>query len=177
MKSFVQQLGGRVMGVLSGFDRLLIRGILRCVIDARGMTGHLSGAGVKLTDFKPSAQQCSRFVKESSLQVARDQGRAVRSLPGSAEQKKEVAREMAERDQIRDGLIGVLTAVEPCVSFPVRRDREQQKIERERAPRKCLHLDHDFDHPRFGLCTCGCRRGSPSPFRSASTGTSGCAVN
>lgn len=41
MKSFVQQLGGRVMGVLSGFDRLMIRGILRCVIDARGMAGHL----------------------------------------------------------------------------------------------------------------------------------------
>ena len=85
------------------------------------------------------------------MQVARDQGREVRHLASSAEDKQQAAREIAGRDRIRDGLIGVLTATEPCISFPVRRDREQQKIALERAPRKCLHLYHDFDHPRFGL--------------------------
>ena len=73
-----------------------------------------------MTEFKEYAQQCSRFVKESSLQVARDQWREVRHLASSAEDKQQAAREIAGRDRIRDGLIGVLTATEPCISFPVR---------------------------------------------------------
>lgn len=41
MKELLNKLGERVTGVLSGFDRLLFRGILRCVMDSRGMAGHL----------------------------------------------------------------------------------------------------------------------------------------
>lgn len=151
MKNFIAKLGDCVMGVLSGFDRLLFRGILRCVIDSRGMSGHLWAARVKMADFKEYAQDCSRRVKEASLQHAQQTGREVRYLPGNNDAKKQVALQIAARDQIREGLICVLTAVEPCISFHVRRHRETKTIELERAPRKCLHLYHYFNHARFGL--------------------------
>lgn len=151
MKNFIAKLGDCVRGVLSGFDRLMFRGILRCVMDSRGMAGHLWGARVKMTDFKQYAQQCSLLVKEASLRHAQQAGREVRYLPGNADAKKEVALQIAARDHVGEGLICVLSAVEPCVSFHVRRHRQTKTIELERASRKCLHLYHYFNHARFGL--------------------------
>ena len=57
MMDFVRKLADRVIGVLSGFDRLLFRGMLRSVVDARGLNGYLYGAGVPMTNFKEHAQE------------------------------------------------------------------------------------------------------------------------
>jgi hypothetical protein len=45
----------------------------------------------------------------------------------------------------------VLTAVEPCWSFEIVRDRASKRIEAEPRYRKCLHLYHYQIHPRFGF--------------------------
>ena len=67
MWNFVRQLGQRVSGVLSGFDRLLFRGILRCVIDPRGLNGYLYGAKVAMTNYGQHVEEVSRRLKDASL--------------------------------------------------------------------------------------------------------------
>ena len=151
MQELVSQLGRKVMGVLSGFDRVLFRGLLRCVIDARGMNGYLYGAGVAMKDFKQHTQQVTQLVKHESLREARETGCEVQYINDSKTRKKDVALAIAERDGIREGRICVLTAVEPCFTFHVRRDRATKTIALERRQRKCLHLYHYFNHQRFGL--------------------------
>lgn len=153
MLGFVRQLGECVRGVLSGFDRLLFRGTLRCVIDPRGLNGYLYGAKVAMTDYSKHVKEVSKRLKAASLAHAREVGREVRYLDNSQERKKDVAIEIAQRDGIASGggLIGVLTCVEPCATFDVQRDRVAKKIALVRRWRKCLHLYHYFDHERFGL--------------------------
>ena len=151
MLDLVQNLGGRVMGVLSGFDRLLFRGILRCVINPRGLNGYLYGAKVRMTDFDKHAQHVTAQVIEQSLQHARDTGREVHYVNNSHVRKQQLALDIAARDGIREGLVCVLKAVEPCVSFAVRRNRETKTISLESRRRKCLHLYHYFLHPELGL--------------------------
>lgn len=153
MRNFVRELGQRVRGVLSGFDRLLFRGILRCVIDARGLNGYLYGAKVAMTDYGRHVQEVSERLKEASLAQARQLGREVRYLDSSQGRKKDIALEIAARDAVKsgDGLICVLSCVEPCATFDVRRDRVAKKIALVSRWRKCLHLYHYFDHERFGL--------------------------
>jgi hypothetical protein len=151
MMDFVRKLADRVIGVLSGFDRLLFRGMLRSVVDARGLNGYLYGAGVPMANFKEHAQEVTQRLQEESLRHAREIGCEVRYLESSQDRKKDLAQEIAERDGIRDGLICVLRCVEPCTTFHVRRDRETKKIALERHAGKCLHLYHYYDHPRFGL--------------------------
>lgn len=151
MKDLLTKLGERVMGVLSGFDRLVFRGILRCVMDSRGMAGHLYGAGVKMADFKDYAQHCTETLIEHSLRAAHEQGREVRFLSGNKDVKKDLAQEIARRDQIDNGLICVLRAVETCNTFEIKRDHQKKTIELEYQPGKCMHLYHYFHHGRFGL--------------------------
>jgi hypothetical protein len=151
MLDLIRKLGDRVVGVLSGFDRLMFRGILRCVINPRGLNGYLYGAKVAMKDFGKHAEEVSELVKDASLQEARQTGRPIQYLPSSQVRKKDLALKIAQQDGIHDGLICVLTCVEPCMSFHVRRDRQAKKIALESRTRKCLHLYHYYDHPQFGL--------------------------
>ena len=48
-------------------------------------------------------------------------------------------------------VVDVLTAVEPCWSFEIVRNRASKRIEAEPRYRKCLHLYHYQIHPRFGF--------------------------
>lgn len=153
MWNFVRQLGQRVRGVLSGFDRLLFRGTLRCVIDPRGLNGYLYGAKVAMADYGKHVEEVSRRLKDASLAEARKAGCQIRYLESSQERKKDIALDIAERDGVRDGggLICVLSCVEPCATFDVQRDPVAKKIALVRRWRKCLHLYHYFHHERFGL--------------------------
>ena len=51
MERFVQQHGEKVTGVVSGFDRLVLRGSLRMLSFAAGMMGYLSAKNVLLKEF------------------------------------------------------------------------------------------------------------------------------
>src|SRR5205807_4541760 len=56
--------------------------------------------------------------------------------------KDELARAIADRDGIEQGLVCVLTAVEPCWSYEVHRSRSERRLRLVAGPRKCLHLYH-----------------------------------
>jgi len=65
--------------------------------------------------------------------------------------KEDKAREIARAHGINQGLICILTAVEPCLSYEIVRDRTARTIELEPRHRKCLHLYHYQVHPVFGF--------------------------
>ena len=58
MKEFIQKHAAAVIGILSGFDRVLFRGTLRALMYEAGMMGYLSGASVRLTEFGRHADWC-----------------------------------------------------------------------------------------------------------------------
>jgi hypothetical protein len=78
-------------------------------------------------------------------------GRPVEYLPSSRTSKEETARKIAERDGVTDGLIAVLSTVEPCTSFEIHRNRTEKKREIRAKRTKCLHLYHYSFHPVFGF--------------------------
>jgi hypothetical protein len=151
MKNMIRQLGERVLGVLSGFDRLLFRGILRCVINPRGLNGYLFGANVRMADFKEHTQQVTQQLIDESLRYASENGREIKFLDSPQIRKKDVALEIARRDKITEGLICVLRCVEPCTTLRVCGNRKTKKIAIERRRTQCTHLYHYFQHPQFGF--------------------------
>jgi hypothetical protein len=83
--------------------------------------------------------------------MAEAAGKEIVYLPSSRERKEDVARYYLEKDGAKDGLVCVLSAVEPCLSYEIHRSREKKKLELRPLHGKCLHLYHYFDHPDFGL--------------------------
>src|SRR6266403_1343287 len=151
MKEFVQRHASSVIGMLSGFDRLLFRGTLRRIANAAGLASFLSYTGVLLKEFGEHSMKLTEQVRNASLAVAENAGRPVQYLVDPSVRKEDVAKDIARRDGIDRGLVCVLSAVEPCWSFEIHRNRAAKKLELQSRRRRCLHLYHYLIHPRLGF--------------------------
>jgi hypothetical protein len=96
------------------------------------MKRYLWANQVLLKDFGAHVEKASRRLKEASLAEAEATGRPVKYLASSQGSKEEIARAIAAREGIREGLVCVLSCVEPWRSFEIHRDREKKKRELER---------------------------------------------
>jgi hypothetical protein len=151
MERFVTRHGDRITGTLAGFDRLRFRGTLRSISYLKGMEQFLSAHSVLLKDFGRFAQGLSDRLKGHAAAVAIAAGRPVEYLASSQVSKEDRARAIAARDGIREGLICVLSCVEPCRSFTVRKDRAAKRLVLVSQERKCLHLYFYYLDREFGL--------------------------
>ena len=139
-------------GVLSGFDRLRLRGTLRHLFQPTVMEAYLNACRVLIKDFGTFAQGLTARLKAAAYASAEQAGRPFRYLPRSQVSKEALARQIAREDGITSGLIAIFSALENCLSYSVRGDRQTKHIHLVLEPRKCLHLYHYFLHEELGLC-------------------------
>jgi hypothetical protein len=149
MDSFVQRFAPLVLGVLHGFDRLRLRGSSRWLSCVRGVMHLLWKTQVLLKDFAGFAQDSTSTLRTALEEAAKAQERPVVYLPGSCS-KEEVARDIATRHQVRSGLVVVLSSLEPCLTFRVRKDKERQRLVLRAESAKCLHYYHYYLDPELG---------------------------
>jgi len=151
VKQFIAKFGHLIQGVVSGFDRLVLRGTLRAVGYPEGMEHYLVRRGVRLKDFGEHVEQVSKRLKAACIAAAMEAGR-YKYLYSSRTDKEEVARQFLGEQGVSDGLICTLGVVEPCWSFEIHRNRKTRRLELQGAQRKCLHLYRYGIHPEFGFC-------------------------
>ena len=151
VKRFLAQHGGDVTGVIAGYDRLRLRGSLRYFYQPTFMFRHLCEVGVLLKNFGAYVSSVSDRVRDAAHAFAQRCGRPVRYLYSNAESKEGLARGLAEREGITEGLIGVFDIVEPCLTYFVRGDHAAHRLHLELKPGRCLHHYFYYQHPEFGL--------------------------
>lgn len=151
MKSFLQRFGHLVLGVLSGLDRLRLRGTRRLLAHVSGLKHFLWRARVLLQHFDSYVQDTTKTLCNGLKRAAERAGRPMVYVASSEENKATIVRDIAERDKVREGLIAVLSCVEPCSSYEIRKNKETHKLEPRRRQRKCLHFYHYYLHPQLGL--------------------------
>jgi hypothetical protein len=152
MQQFINKHGRDIIGVLSGWDRIRFRGTIRMLARADGLLGWLSHMGVLLKQFKSFSMELTESVKQSILGVAQSIGQTVRYLESSSLSKEELVRELLRREGLTEGLVCVLSCVEPCRSYEIRGNRETKHIDLASAVRKCLHYYLYYIDSRLGLC-------------------------
>ena len=150
--AFVTRFCDQILGVLSGFDRLRLRGTLRHLHCPRVMESYLSVCGVLFKNFGGFVQGISQRVKDAAYASAKSQGRPVHYLTNTEISKEALARKIAREDGVNSGLIAIFGAVENCRSYSVRGNRQTRKLHLVLERRKCLHLYHYFQHEDWGLC-------------------------
>jgi len=115
------------------------------------MEAYLNACRILIKDFGQLVERTTRVVKEKAQALAAAAGRPYIFVPSSQSSKEGLVRDIALKDQITEGLIAVLSAVEPCQSFRVKGNPETKKIELELTTRKCTHLYFYYEHPQFGF--------------------------
>lgn len=151
MQQFLDRHQARIVGVLSGFDRLLFRGTLRSISYLVGMDKFLNVHGVLYKHFGRFAERVSDKLKEHARQFADKHQRPFHYLQSSSLSKEDYARTIMERDDIRRGLVCVLSCVEPCQTYSLRRDRKSKRLVLTPARRRRLFLYFYFVDREFGL--------------------------
>jgi hypothetical protein len=137
--------------VLSGFDRIVFRGSLPRLQRDGGMFLFLEDAGIRLLDYKKYVIATSERLKRASLAEAEKAKRPIRHLVSPKLDKEDLARKLLAEHPTDAGLICVLTAVEPCMSFEYHRSQDRSVRGLRLCPRKCLHIYKYIQHPTFGF--------------------------
>ena len=151
MASFLRVFGALVLGVLNGFDRLVFRGHLLNLAYRQGMERYLCGNHVLFKDFKEHAIAQTERLLQASFAEAKRLKRPIIYLRSSQESKEDLARELAAKDHIQEGLIGIFKCVEPCSTFYLHRNRQTQKLEIQPKLGQCSYLYRYAFHPVFGF--------------------------
>jgi hypothetical protein len=115
------------------------------------MESYLSASHILLKNFGQLVQQTTEAVKARAMALAQKTNRPFVFVPSNQISKEEMARKIASRDKVTEGLICILNSVEPCYSFSVCGNRQTKKIELRLEPRKCSHFYFYFEHARFGF--------------------------
>ena len=105
MNTFLTRHASAVKGTLSGFDRVRFRGTLRGIANLRGLTVWLSRVNVLLKHFRNYAMGLTDPIKQTTHDPAQRADRPVIYLHSSNLRKEALARDLAERDGITEGLV------------------------------------------------------------------------
>jgi hypothetical protein len=151
MLRFLERFKSDVVGILSGLDRIRFRGTKRFVATLRGMREYLWKRQILLKDFSGFAQEVTGALRAGVQEQAEEWGHPIDFLNSYTISKEDKALELAKERDIPQGLVSILSCVERCQSFTVRRNASTRKLELCCIPMKCLFYYHYFLDPRFGL--------------------------
>jgi len=115
------------------------------------MEQYLHQCNVLFKEFKGFASSITAKIKEATQAIAEHARRPVVYLPSSNSCKETVALDLAEKDQVQSGLIGVLSCVENCRTYTVGGNPKTKLLELQLKWGKCLHYYFYLLHPIFGL--------------------------
>jgi hypothetical protein len=147
MERFIAKHKDKIVGVLECCDRLLLKGYLPFP-NGESVEALLDRHGILYKDFKRFVTQQSDRLKTHARQLAGKRQRPIIPIR-SGLRKEDHARQIAERDGIREGLVCVFTALENCFSFKMRPGPDKPRLTRFRL--KCQHLYYYFMDRDFGL--------------------------
>lgn len=154
MGEFEEIHAGAITGSLTMFDRLIFKGHITRLFGRDAVRACLWKQGVPITEFTEYAKRTTGQIADTVRSLATEAGRPVISFDHvktrhGANRKDDLARAIADRDDVVEGVICVISAVEPCFSFQVRRNSQTHRVEAVRRERKRLHhylylMDREF---------------------------------
>ena len=152
MRQFIEQYDDRLLGVLSGFDRLRFRGTMLLLSSEGGMSEYLWRNQVLLKDWDDFEGPLTTRVRRAGEQLAaKTPAGRVHYLSTTRISKEEYVQDLLRTQPERDGLVAVLSCVEPCRSFGIRQDASLKKLRLQLSERQCLHHYFYFRHHELGL--------------------------
>ena len=154
MRNFTSLHQESILGVLSMFDRLIIKGHLLSFYPKGAFKRYLWRQDVLLVGFKTYVKQATARLRAHLEKEAADSDRPSIYLDSpmthsSEKSKEDLALEIAEKDGITEGLVCVLKVLENCRTFDIKKD-ETGKLDAVSVSGKCLHYYFYYIDPEFG---------------------------
>lgn len=118
----------------------------------RGLLVFVRSAGILLKDFADWAMDLTEEICRSTERRAHDLERKLVYLESCHTNKEETALEIARLQGITEGLVCILSCVEPGTSFKVGPNKELKQVELRQFWGRCLHY-YFYILPSHGITT------------------------
>ncbi len=124
MADLVQRYADQILGVLSCYDRVVVRGRIAEIDYAKGMALYLRAQGVRLFDVPRFAMPFREVVKTNAERLAHEHGIAVQFIRHHDMRKESLVANILEKRGESPGLVVILSALEVCPTFEARYDHK-----------------------------------------------------
>ncbi len=125
---FLELYQDKIVGAISGLDRIRFRGALRWLASQRGLASFMGHSHMLLKDFAGWVNGLTARIRDSCQSRVRELGIEIRYLARSGI-NKEKARQIAMEKGITAGSICMFSVVEPCRAPMVKGNKASKKLE------------------------------------------------
>ena len=150
VKNLISAFGDAIVGVSSGFDRIVFQGMIRPLMYPEGAMGFFDRRRILYKDtkqwFTEHTERLYCAVQQWSL---RECGERIKFLPSSKTRKDELARQRQEEKEIKGGPVGVWSCVESGGTYRLARAEGAPILQY--YPGHCRHLYTYLDHADYGF--------------------------
>jgi len=161
MKLFVRKHEKKIKATLGCFDRMLFRGYLP-IQSGWAMAQFLNQKDIRSPNLKDFLTENADRVNDHAKTLATKLGRPFQYLTAPT-RKEDLAREMAEKEDIQQGLVCIFSVLEPCRSFSFKFQIGRPYVQS--ARRKCLFLYFYFMDRDLGLIHVKLQTWFPMPIQ------------
>ncbi len=152
MREIIKRFGQVVKGVLTGFDRIVFKGMVMPLAYAAGAMKFCGRRGILNKDFKSWMVEHSEALDAGiDAYARRETGQGICRLSTWKHDKEELARNEQQRTGIKSGLIGVWSCNETGRSYRAHFSRELGYPELRPYTQFCKHVYLYFDDPQYGF--------------------------
>ena len=152
MDTLLHRFKDKINSIITGYDRIVFKGIISPIMHAAGMDSFLVARRVLNKDFKNYAMAQSKKIVDYADELSNKYfGHDALFISSSNVRKEALAHERQKELGIKEGLIGVWSCVESCKTFKSTYNPTQPYPLLKRVDSKCKHLYFYFDDPVYGF--------------------------
>lgn len=152
MVPLVERYADRILGVLSCYDRVIVRGAIRGFDYAKAMESYLRWRKIPLFDFPKFAKPYRDAIRDNAERLARENGIEVEFIRNHRDRKEDIVARILDKRGDAPGLVAILSALETCESYEARYDKKTGRTSLRPDRAKCIHYYFYFIDEPLGLC-------------------------
>jgi hypothetical protein len=152
MSMLTERYAGKIRGILSCFDRVVITGTLPDICYADAMSSHLRSKGIRIFDYTQFVEPLRDEIRVRAEALAQKNGLEIEFIRKKDFRKEERIKQIIARRGDHPGLVHIFSAMEPCPSFKPWHDKKTGKTFLRGETAKCLHYYFYFILEDLGLC-------------------------
>jgi hypothetical protein len=162
-QSLTERYDGRIAGVLSCYDRVVITGTVPVICYAEGMTRYLHANGIGIFDYPRFALELRDRIRGRAASLAAEAGVTIEHIAKNHIRKEAVVSQVLAQRGEHPGLVHIISAMEACDSYQPWHDKATGRNFVRPSSGKCLHYYFYFMDADLGLIYL--RVPTWSPFR------------
>jgi hypothetical protein len=166
MNTLIERFSNIVKGSITGFDRIVFKGIILPLMSAAEAMSFFRSNRILFKDYKKwMMEQTSRLIQSAETYARDNCGQGIFPISTWRTRKEQLAHKRQQAEGIEKGLIGVWSCLESAFSYRARYCGKTGYPQLQNYQTRCKHLYFYFDHQEYGFMNIRLQTWFPYPIQ------------